>query len=207
MKSILSACTPRQDILTGTFNPEIFTASISAVLNHYAGKGSGVHEMYTDAEQFFGECTYPTDGLKTVLSEVFARIGGDNSVPAIHRLETAFGGGKTHTLIACTHIGHRGRELAAVTGDILPPDLLPEAGGVQVVGIAGDELPVHKTKGAKLIPYTLWGEIAYQIGGEALYRQVEDEAASYAAPARAYMDAVFGGRKVLIRRLRPCFLD
>ncbi|RLC90013.1 MAG: AAA family ATPase [Chloroflexi bacterium] len=198
MKSILSACTPRQDILAGAFNPEIFTASISAVLNHYAGRGSGVHEMYTDAEQFFGECTYPTDGLKTVLSEVFARIGGDNSVPAIHRLETAFGGGKTHTLIACTHIGHRGRELAAVTGDVLSPGLLPEAGQVRVVGIAGDELPVHKPKGAKLIPYTLWGEIAYQIGGEALYRQVEDEAASYAAPARAYMDAVFGGRKVLL---------
>jgi len=86
MESILSACTPRQDILTGAFNPEIFTASIGAVLNHYTGKGSGVHEMYTNAEQFFSESTYPTDGLKTALSEVFARINGDNSVPAIHRL-------------------------------------------------------------------------------------------------------------------------
>jgi len=68
MKSILAACTPRQDILTGAFNPEIFTASISAVLNHYAGRGSGVQEMYTNVEQFFGECTYPTEGLRTVLS-------------------------------------------------------------------------------------------------------------------------------------------
>ena len=83
MKNILSACEPLQDILTGTFNPEIFTASISAVLRHYSRKGSGLHEMYADAEQFFSEATYPTDGLKNVLSEVFARLKGDNSVPAI----------------------------------------------------------------------------------------------------------------------------
>ena len=105
MPSILDACTPRQDILQGTFNPEIFTASLSAVLSFYAGKASGLHAMYTDAGQFFGEATYPTDGLKMVVSEVFARLAGDNSVPAIHRLETAFGGGKTHALIACAHIG------------------------------------------------------------------------------------------------------
>ena len=56
--------------------------------------------MYTDAEQFFTEATYPTDGLKMVLQDVFARLADDNTVPAIHRLETVFGGGKTHTLIA-----------------------------------------------------------------------------------------------------------
>jgi predicted AAA+ superfamily ATPase len=45
------------------------------------------------------------------LSEVFGRISGDMSVPAVHRLETAFGGGKTHTLIACTHIAQQGTKL------------------------------------------------------------------------------------------------
>ena len=94
MESILEACEPRQDILTGTFNPEFFTASISEVIRFYSGQDSGMHPMYTDAEQFFREATYPTDGLKMVLHEVFARIAGDNSVPAIHRLETAFGGGR-----------------------------------------------------------------------------------------------------------------
>jgi hypothetical protein len=98
--------------LQGTFNPEIFTPLLSAVLGFYAGKVSGLHAMYTDAKHFFGEATYPTDGLKMVVSEVFARIAGDNSVPAIHRMETAFGGGKTHALIACAHIGHRGDKLA-----------------------------------------------------------------------------------------------
>lgn len=79
MVSILDACTPRKDILEGSFNPEIFTPLLSAVLSYYAGKASGLHPMYTDAKQFFREATYPTDGLKMVVSEVFARIAGDNS--------------------------------------------------------------------------------------------------------------------------------
>src|SRR5690606_6422936 len=73
-----------------------------------------------------------------------------------------------------------------------------DPGSVSVVGIAGDEIPVHKPQGEALVPYTLWGEIAYQIGGEELYAEVEAEATSYAAPGKPYFDKVFGGRKVLI---------
>ena len=198
MKSIIETCKPREDILGGTFNPEIFTASLSEVIRHYAGQGAAIHSLYTDGEQFFREATYPTDGLKMVVSEVFARLAGDATVPAIHRLETAFGGGKTHTLIACAHIGFKGSELKDVTKNILENDLLPKSGEVSVVGIAGDEIPVHKPVGAELRPYTLWGEIAYQIGGESLYREVEAEAESYAAPGKNFFETVFGGRKVLL---------
>jgi predicted AAA+ superfamily ATPase len=66
------------------------------------------------------------------------------------------------------------------------------------VGIAGDEIPVHKPQGNALTPYTLWGEIAYQVGGEALYRQVEADVTSYAAPGRNYFETLLGHRKVLI---------
>ena len=196
--SILEACKPRQDILAGTFNPEIFTASLSEVIRYYKAESTGIHPLYTDARLFFSEATYPTRGMKTVLSEVFSRIAGDSSVPAIHRLETAFGGGKTHTLIACTHIAYKGKELAGVTDDIIDSTLLPDPGTVKVIGIAGDEIPVHKPMGARLIPYTLWGEIAYQLGGENLYQQVEQDAASYAAPGRHYFDTVFMNQKVVI---------
>jgi len=196
--SILSACKPRQDIITGSFNPEIFTASLSEVMLHYREGSADVHSIYTDASQFFSEATYPTDGLKMVLAEVFGRLAGDNSVPAIHRLETAFGGGKTHTLIACTHIAFKGADLASVTASIIDGSLLPAPGEVAVVGVAGDEIPVHMPQGAALVPYTLWGEIAYQIGGKELYKQVEAEATSHAAPGRIYFDTVLKGRKVLI---------
>lgn len=196
--SILSGCEPRQDIITGSFNPEIFTASLSEVMLHYREGSAGVHSIYTDASQFFSEATYPTDGLKMVLAEVFGRLGGDNSVPAIHRLETAFGGGKTHTLIACTHIAFKGVDIAGVTAGIIDGSLLPAPGEVAVVGVAGDEIPVHRPQGAALVPYTLWGEIAHQIGGKELYKQVEAEVTSHAAPGRIYFDTVLKGRKVLI---------
>ncbi|SHE33851.1 Protein of unknown function [Desulfofundulus australicus DSM 11792] len=198
MKSVLDACRPRPELLAGTFNPEIFTASLSPVIEFYRGGRGVIDNIYTDAELFFREATYPTQGLRLTLAEVFSRIAGDMTVPAIHRLETAFGGGKTHTLIACTHIAYKGKELGDLIRDILDPGLLPEPGEVAVVGVAGDEIPVHRPKGRALVPYTLWGEIAYQIGGENLYRQVEDEANSHAAPGKAYFDRVFAGRKVLI---------
>ena len=198
MKSVLDTCKPRPEILAGTFNPEVFTASLGPITGHYRDGRGVIDNIYTNAELFFRDVTYPTQGLRLTLAEVFGRIAGDLTVPAIHRLETAFGGGKTHTLIACTHIANKGAQLRDVVRDILDPELLPEPGSVAVAGVAGDEIPVHKPKGDALVPYTLWGEIAYQVGGETLYREVEDEANSHAAPGRTYFDRVFTGRKVLI---------
>ncbi len=198
MQNIIHTCEPRKDILEGTFNPEIFTASLNAVMRFYQANQSGVHPVYSDAAQFFTEGTYPTEGFKMVLSEVFARLAGDSTAPAIHRLETAFGGGKTHTLIACAHIAYRGAELQDCLGNLVPAPYIPEKGTIHVVGISGIDIPVHKPRGTRLIPYTLWGEIAYQIGGEALYQQVEEDAASPAAPGTNFFETVFAGKKVLL---------
>jgi predicted AAA+ superfamily ATPase len=76
--------------------------------------------------------------------------------------------------------------------------LLPTPGKVIVVGVAGDEIPVHQPQRTDLVPYTIWGEIAYQVGGEVLYRQVRAEATSHAAPGGLFFEQVLGGRKVLI---------
>jgi len=198
MQKITDTCQPREDILTGTFNPEIFTASLAEVIRFYQENRQGLHPVYTDARQFFIQGTYATDGFKMVLNEVFARLSGDNTAPAIHRLETAFGGGKTHTLIACTHIGYKGDELTPHIKDLVDEKYIPQAGEISVLGIAGNEIPLHKPKGTALIPYTLWGEMAYQIGGEELYKEVEDDAASYAAPGKNYFATLCKGRKVLI---------
>jgi hypothetical protein len=195
---ILETCQARKDIVEGSFNPEIFTASLSQVMDAYRGKEAATNSIYTDGLQFFRDATYPTEGLKMILGDVFARLSGDNSAPAIHRLETAFGGGKTHGLISLAHLGFRGQELADVTDGIIDQSLLPAPEEITVVGIAGEEIPVHKPKGTTLVPYTLWGEIAYQIGGEKLYRDVESDAVSYAAPGKNFLEAVFEKRKVLI---------
>ena len=57
---------------------------------------------------------------------------------------------------------------------------------------------MHKPHGSALAPYTLWGEIAFQVGGEALYRLVEAEATSFAAPGRPYLERVLGGRPAIV---------
>lgn len=198
MKTVLETCIPRPSILRGTFNPEVFTASLGPVIQFYRGASSTIDAVYTDARMFFTNATYPTEGLKQTVSNVFRRIAGDQTVPSIQRMETAFGGGKTHSLIACVHIANLGTELADVTDDILEAEYLPEPHTVTVVGIAGDEIPVNKIKGDRLIPYTLWGELAYQVGGEALYKSVKTEAESFAAPGKHFLETVLAGKKVLI---------
>lgn len=194
---IHDTCTPREDLLRGTFNPEVFTAHLTNVVDKYRDKDVS-ENVYTDAQAFFEEATYPTQGLKSVLASIFGRLSGDGTYPAIQRLETAFGGGKTHALIAATHIAHQGTELSGLTDALVDPEHLPDPDSVAVVGIAGDELPVQKPKGEKLVPHTLWGEIAHQVGGEELYRHVQEDAESDAAPGRHFLETVFGGRKVLV---------
>jgi len=199
MNSILESCVPRKDLLTGTFNPEIFTANLMQVVDHYRGEANVVQNLYTDPAAFFSEGTYPTDGMRLVLRNVFGRLQGkDASYPSIQRLETAFGGGKTHTLIAATHLAYRGNALADLVGDLIEPALLPDPAEVTVVGIAGDRVSIHEIKGPRLVPYTLWGEIAYQIGGESLYQAIGSAATSFGSPGNEYFDAVFKGRKALI---------
>lgn len=198
MKSVLETCKPRKSIIQGTFNPEVFTAALGPVIEYYRGNAANIDSVYTDAEVFFKEATYPTDGLKNTVNNIFKRISGDMTVPSVQRMETAFGGGKTHTLIACVHIANRGKEIADTVANIIEAQYLPEPGEVKVVGIAGDEIDLYKTKGEKIIPYTLWGDIALQIGGKELYDKVKADAESYAAPGSTYFKTVLAERKVLI---------
>ena len=84
---------PRRGILQGTFNPEVFTAALGPVMQFYRSGSGAIDSIYTDAEAFFREATYPTEGMRQTLSSVFRRIAGDQTAPSIYRLETAFGGG------------------------------------------------------------------------------------------------------------------
>jgi hypothetical protein len=198
LSSIIDSCRPRHGILEGTFNPEIFTASLSQVIAHYRGSGGRIDNLYTDAVPFLRDGTAPTEGIRFVLREALLRLSGDNSAPAIYRLETAFGGGKTHTLIALTHLALRGNELAAAAAPLIDGAPLPVSGECCVAGVAGDELAVHRPQGPELVPYTLWGEIAFQIGGAALYKATGEDATATAAPGSAYFETVFKGRKALV---------
>lgn len=98
MKTIFDACTPRPEVLTGELKEQQFAASLTKVLRGTADA------VYGDAETFFAN-TYATKGLKSLLHEALGRLSGKRRDSAsVIRLETNFGGGKTHNLIALYHV-------------------------------------------------------------------------------------------------------
>ena len=68
MRTVLETCVPRQSILQGTFNPEIFTAALGPVIQHYKGQTGTIDAIYTDAFAFFRDATYPTEGLRQTVA-------------------------------------------------------------------------------------------------------------------------------------------
>lgn len=159
LPSILTTCIPRAEIQTGELAEEIFAAKIRPVVEGTAPR------VYQDAEVFFAN-TFPTDGIKTLIREVFGRLTGGEVGSAIIRLETSFGGGKTHDEIALWHICRQGRRISGLErfADLA---LIPDY-AVRVAAIDGRDLDpengiYHPDTG--ITTYTLWGEIAYQIGG------------------------------------------
>ena len=88
--NLFTVCEPRSDVLKGALKESDFAADLSQVL-----RGDAPDE-YKKPEQFFAN-TYPTKGLKNVVKLVALRIlGRPEQVGAIFRLDTQFGGVKTH---------------------------------------------------------------------------------------------------------------
>jgi predicted AAA+ superfamily ATPase len=102
LPSVFKTCIPREEILAGELSPELFAAKLRLVVE---GKAP---QVYQDPTGFFAN-TFATDGLKTLISEVFGRLVGEAVGSPIIRLETSFGGGKTHDEIALWHIAKNGR--------------------------------------------------------------------------------------------------
>ena len=86
MKSVIETCKPKESIIQGTFNPEVFTAALGPVIDFYHGTSASIDSIYTDADVFFREATFPTDGLRTTVSNIFRRIAGDMTAPSVQRM-------------------------------------------------------------------------------------------------------------------------
>src|SRR5205823_840445 len=96
--TIFDLCEPRADVRAGTSSESDFAADLSHVIR---GKGGPIE--YSDPARFFAN-TYPTRGLRSLLANVCTRLTGKpGAAAAIFHLDTSFGGGKTHGLIALVH--------------------------------------------------------------------------------------------------------
>ena len=163
---------PRRDIADGTFDESLFAADLGT-----AARGGGAHD-YRDAVTFC-EKTYLTDNLRQILGDLVRRLGGDLAAPGVYRLQTEFGGGKTHTMLAAYHLF---RDPTLVAGTALAGDLRASLGGAElpqarVVVLDGGDLLVGKTEptpeGIEL--HTLLGHLAYGLGKAPAYARVAEQ--------------------------------
>ena len=158
MKSIFETCVPREEVLRGELREQQFAASLTKVLRGDAD------EVYGDAPTFFAN-TYATGGLKSLLREGLSRVTGAKAGgAAVIRLETSFGGGKTHNLIALYHLCRRGID-PKVTASFVSAELLPSHPIERIAGVVGPDLDVAEgVDHGAVRTFTLWGELAWQLG-------------------------------------------
>ena len=169
LPTIFDICRPRPDVLDSTVADEDFAADLAQVLTGTASAG------YREPGPFFAN-TYPTRGLKNLLANVCRRLSGaGDAVGAIFRLDTSYGGGKTHGLIALAHAA-RGMTGVSDVGEFIDPGLLP-AGPVRVAAFDGENAdPANgRALDGGVLAYTPWGEIAHALAGKPGYERVAAE--------------------------------
>lgn len=194
MKPWREVVVPRPDVLSGTAQQAEFAADLVAVRN-----GIAVAE-YQDAAAFFDR-TYITEGMRLLLTQVIERLSGRGGEPVI-QLQTSFGGGKTHTMIAVYHLVTRTVPLSALAG-IQP--LLTQAGVMDVPKAAvavldGNGLAPNEAKlYGKQRVNTLWGNLAWQLGGAEGYALVSASDGSGTSPGKTVLQE-------LLTRFAPCVI-
>ena len=190
--TIFETCRPRADVLEGSVAEADFAADLAQVII------GGGNEEYRDPARFFAN-TYPTRGLKNLLANVCRRLtGAGGEVAAIFRLDTSYGGGKTHGLIALTHAA-RGMNGVSGVEEFVDPSLLPE-GNVRIAAFDGENAdPANgRAMGDGVLAHTPWGEIAYALAGKDGYARVRNSDESRIAPGAETLRELFGGEPVLI---------
>ncbi len=167
--------TPHPDVASGRYQQAEFAADLWQV---HLGEGS---DEYRDPIEFFRR-TYLTESLKRLLVSSVQRLTGAGGDPVV-QLQTNFGGGKTHSMLALYHLfsGVRPSELTGVDAVLAEAGVtnLPPARRVVLVGNKiSPGNPVVKPDGT--VVRTLWGELAYQLGGQAAYERIraDDECAT-----------------------------
>lgn len=185
---------PHQDVATGEFQQAEFAADLGKVHT-----GSAPSE-YRDPREFFAR-TYLTDGLSTILVSAAKRLSGSGGDPVVE-LQTNFGGGKTHSMLALYHMaGGAGAENLPGLDQLLSKSGLKVPGKINravLVGTSRGPQDVLTLKGGRKIR-TTWGEMAWQLGGEAAFALVADNDEKGIAPGSNLLEALF-------KQCAPCLI-
>ena len=164
------------DVTSENFSEDIFTLDLGPLADGLAN----VPAVYRDPEHFF-RVSYLTKGLRSLLNDVLSRL---NSNPGnrVLKLITPFGGGKSHTMASLLHAARTRKAL-----DVIPEaEGLPRSKGAVNTAVFdgqffdavnGKQIPDHDFR-AK----TMWGWIAWSLGGQAAYDVVRQQDEARVAP-------------------------
>ena len=194
LKPWREVATPHPDVASGRYLVAQFAADLAQV---YRGEGE---PEYSDAREFFRR-TFLTEGLSALLRNALQRLRGEGGDPVLE-LQTNFGGGKTHSMMALYHL-FSGRSLSELPG--AEAALADRAGGhlpgVRRAVLVGTSMsPAH----TRLHPdgvetRTLWGELAWQLGQADGYRLVAESDAQGVSPGSDILRDLF-------TRFGPCLV-
>ena len=151
--------TPHKDVASGRYSQAEFAADLWQV---HMNEGT---DEYRDPSEFFRR-TYLTESLKGMLVNAVRRLTGKGGDPVV-QLQTNFGGGKTHSMMALYHLfsGIAPTDLAGVDA-VMQAAEASKLPSVRRVVLVGNKIspgnPVKKSDGT--IVKTLWGELAWQLG-------------------------------------------
>lgn len=176
--------TPHPDVASGRYQQAEFAADLWQV---YLDDGSDEYRLPTE----FFQRTYLTDGLKQLLTGALLRLTGQGGDPVIE-LQTNFGGGKTHAMLALYHLclGVAAKDLPGMeplfqeAGVNEPPQ---NANTVVLVGNKISPGQIHQKPDGTQVR-TLWGEIGWQLGGKAGYEMMRQADESATNPGDALKD-------------------
>ena len=163
--------TPHRDVASGRYQQAEFAADLWQV---HIGEGS---DEYRNPAEFFRR-TYLTESLQGLLTGAMHRLAGQGGDPVV-QLQTNFGGGKTHSMLALYHLFS-----GAAPGELLGIDALMADAGMTVLPpnvtravLVGNKIspgnPSVKSDGT--VVKTLWGELAWQLGGKPAFEKVRQD--------------------------------
>ena len=187
--------TPHKDVASGRYQQAEFAADLWQV---HLGEGT---DEYRDPVEFFRR-TYLTESLKGLLAGAIHRLAGRGGDPVV-QLQTNFGGGKTHSMLALYHLfsGTAPGELAGIDA-VLQETQATELGRARRVVLVGNKIspgnPVTKADGT--VVRTFWGELAWQLGGKEAFGRIaaDDERATNPGDALRELFNEYGPCLVLI---------
>lgn len=185
---------PHQDVATGEFQQAEFAADLAKVHN-----GSAPSE-YRNPREFFAR-TYLTEGLSNLLIGAARRLSSAGGDPVVE-LQTNFGGGKTHSMLALYHMvgGTSAKDLPGLDqllseNGLTVPEKISHA---VLVGTSRGPQDVISLEGGRTIR-TIWGDIAWQLGGAEAFDMLAENDARGIAPGSNLLEDIF-------KRCAPCLI-